>query len=333
MLRSIFIIIISVIVFSACLRDGQKDDFSANKEMKIFRYDRLQYEAVALNSVLALQKMSTECPRATRLLIEDVLAIGSVSEPNIYEELCAYYTDSVLLRIMEDAENTFKDMAPIEKRLTEGFRNLKEEVPSLAVPRVYTQFSALNQSVVVGDSLVGISLDKYMGADYPVYKRYYYEYQCRSMTPERIVPDCFTFYLLSQYPFLWEENHRTLFDVMMYRGKIAWATEFILGKDGSGSESLGYTEEEISWCKKHEKKLWQWMLEQHHPESTDPMLIRAYTHPDPRIVMKGEKVPSLVGVWLGMQLVDRYMDRHKDMTLKDLLERTDFRELLEEIEG
>lgn len=332
MLRFIFIII-SLIVFSACHHDGQKDDFSAYKEVKVFRYDRLQYEATALNSVLALQKMSTECPRATKLLIEDVLGIGSVSEPNIYEELCAYYTDSILLRIMEDAEKKFKDITPIEKSLTEGFLKLKEEIPSVVIPRIYAQFSALNQSVVVGDSLLGFSLDKYMGADYPVYKRYYYEYQCRSMTPERIVPDCFTFYLLSQYPFLWEEGHRTLFDVIMYRGKIAWATEYILGKNASGSESLGYTKEEIDWCKKHEKKLWKWMIDQQQLDSTDPMLIRAYTHPDPRIQLKGEKIPSLVGVWLGMQLIDKYMNNHKEATLKDLLERTDFHELLEEIDG
>ena len=52
-----------------------------------------------------------------------------------------------------------------------------------------------NQSVVVGDSILGFSIDKYMGADYPLYKRFYYDYQCRSMEPDRIVPDCFTCYV------------------------------------------------------------------------------------------------------------------------------------------
>lgn len=332
MQRFIFIII-SLIVFSACLHDGQKDDFSVSKEVKVMRYDRLQYESVALNSVLALQKMTTECPRATKLLIEDVLALGSVSEPNIYERLCEYYTDSVLLKIMEDAEVKFKDIRSIENSLSEGFEKLKKEIPSLVIPRVYSQFSALNQSVVVGDSLLAFSLDKYMGADYPLYKRYYYDYQCRTMTPEQIVPDCFTYYLYAQYPFLWEEGRRTLFDLMIYRGKIAWITEFILKGDASGSKSLGYTKEEIRWCKKNEAMLWKLMTEQHLLESTDPMMIRAYTHPDPRMVVKGERIPSMIGVWLGMQLIDKYMNDHKEVTLKELLECTDFRELLEDIKG
>lgn len=332
MQRFIFIII-SLIVFSACLHDGQKDGFSVYKGVKVLRYDRLQYESVAINSVLALQKMTTESPRATKLLIEDVLALGSVSEPNIYERLCAYYTDSILLKIMEDAEVMFKDMTPIEKELSDGLGVLKEKIPSLVIPCIYSQFSALNQSAVVGDSLLAFSLDKYMGADYPIYKRYYYDYQRRYMTPERIVPDCLTFYLCAQYPFLWEEGHRTLFDIMLYRGKMAWAVEYILKGDVSGRKSLGYTKEEIRWCKKNEAQMWGRMADQHLLESTDPMLIRAYTRPDPCMVVNGEKIPSLIGVWLGMRLIDKYMNDHKEVTLKELLERTDFSGLLEDIKG
>ena len=36
---------------------------------------------------------------------------------------------------------------------------------------------------------------------------------------KRQVPDCFTFYLLSQYPLPWQPG-RTLLDMIMHRGKI-----------------------------------------------------------------------------------------------------------------
>ncbi len=44
----------------------------------------------------------------------------------------------------------------------------------------------------------------------------------------RIVPDCFTFYLLSQYPLPWQPG-RTLLDMIMHRGKINWIVAHILG--------------------------------------------------------------------------------------------------------
>lgn len=316
----------SIIALSACRTDEQKGDVLSGTDVKVFRYDRLQYEATAMNSVSALRKMNTDYPRATRILVEEVLMLGRVNDPAIDERLCAYYSDTTLLRLMSDALEHFKDMSSIEKGLSEGFKKLKQEVPSLIIPRVYSQISALNQSVVVGDSLLGISLDKYMGADYPLYRRYYYPYQRRSMSPDRILTDCFTFYLMSQYPFPWTPGHRTLFDVIMHHGKINWVVRQILGMK-SDEELMGYDKTETAWCRKHRKGLWEWTLEQGYFSSTDPMIIRAYTRPDPSIIFKGETIPPSVGTWLGMQLIDMYMKQHPGTGIRQLLERSDFNDL------
>ena len=70
MYRLIFILL-SIIVFSACRSDKQKDDFSFSG-IKIARYDRLQYEATVQNSFFSLQRMNTEFSQETRLpLYED----------------------------------------------------------------------------------------------------------------------------------------------------------------------------------------------------------------------------------------------------------------------
>ena len=166
MYRLIFILL-SVIVFSACRSDKQKDDFSFS-EIRIARYDRLQYEATVQNSFFSLQRMNTEFAQETRLLVEDVLDLGSVNMLDMNERLCTYFSDSILVHLMEDVGEKFKDVSNIEESLTHGFKNLKKEIPELPVPKIYTQISALNQSIVVGDSILGISLDKYMGDDYPL---------------------------------------------------------------------------------------------------------------------------------------------------------------------
>ena len=322
-------ILLMVFMCSACHFGLQENGASsADMEIKVFRYDRLQYEATVMNSVSALQKMNLDFPRATKLLIEDVLAIGKVNDPEINERLCAYYSDTVLVRLMEDASAKFEDMSPIEKGLTKGFKMLKKEIPDIPIPKVYSQISALNQSVVVEDSLLGFSIDKYMGADYPLYRRYYYDSQLRSMTPGRILPDCFTYYLFSLYPFRWDMEFRTLFDIIVYRGKINWVVRKILDMD-SNEKLMDYTDEEGKWCRENKEKLWDWMKNRGHLTSTDPMIIRAYTHPDPNMVFRGEKIPPLIGIWLGTELIDEYVKKHPDITMIELLERQDFRELLE----
>ena len=156
MYRLIFILL-SIIVFSACRSDKQKDDFSFSG-IKIARYDRLQYEATVQNSFFSLQRMNTEFSQETRLLIEEVLDLGSVDMVDMNDRLCAYFSDSILVHLMEDVGEKFKDVSSFEQRLTQGFSNLKKEIHELPVPQIYTQISALNQSVVVGDSILGISI-------------------------------------------------------------------------------------------------------------------------------------------------------------------------------
>ena len=331
LMRNILIIILSLFVLSACRDDRQEDFFLSENGVKIRRYDRLQFEASVLNSFTSLQKMNTNFPHATKLLIEDVLAIGSVDDEKINDRLCAYYSDTSLVNLMLDVEDKYKDLTHLEKELTKSFVRLKKELPSMPIPVVYSQISALNQSIVVSDSLIGISLDKYMGEDYPMYKKYYYSYQRKSMNPERILPDCISFYLLSLYPFPWEQNHRTLFDVIMYRGKIAWITEKVIGSKGLGSVALGYSVQQLEWCNKNRKQFVDWVNKTNHLERTDPMIIRAYVQPMPNSVLKNE-VPPMIGVWLGMVYIDAYMKKNPDVTIEQLLNNTDYKGMLMDID-
>ena len=58
--------------------------------------------------------MNTDFPQATKLLIEDVLAIGEVDDNKINDRLMEYYADTTLLVLIQDAEEKFKDMGLIE---------------------------------------------------------------------------------------------------------------------------------------------------------------------------------------------------------------------------
>lgn len=331
MIRKVIFILVCLVALSSCHWNGGKSSDSAELNIKVARYDRLLFEYVTMNNLSALQKMNTDFPQATKLLIEDVLAIGEVDDNKINDRLMEYYADTTLLVLIQDAEEKFKDMGWIEKKLTKGFKQLKKEVPSLPVPHFYAQLSALNQSVVVGDSIVGFSIDKYMGADYPLYKRFYYDNQCRSMEPDRIVPDCFTFYLLSEYPMPWGPG-RTLLDMILHRGKINWVVARILGYE-SFEKEMGYDEKEAEWCRKNKSALWQGMLDNGHLDATDPLIVRSYIRKDPFIpIMTGERTPASIGVWMGILLIDEYMKTHDDVTINDLLNDTDYRRILSEVD-
>lgn len=318
------------VLFASCGISTGKGVKQKGEEISVLRYDKLLSEYVRSNSFSAMQKLTMDYREPTKLLIEDVLAIGTVKDDTIFQRLQKFYSDSTLIRLMNDVERKFPDLDEVEKGLNEGFGKLKKEVPDVKVPFVYSQISAFNESIVLVDTLLGISLDKYMGEDYPLYKRFYYDYQCRSMRPERIIPDCFAFYLLSRYGMGYHEG-ACLIDLMVHSGKIHYVVQKLLGYDSVG-EAIGYSKEEDAWCEENEEAIWKYICANEHLHARDPMVIRYYMKPAPAVEMLGEQAPALIGIWMGAKIVSSYMKRHKGMKVKDLLEFTDYHEMLNESE-
>lgn len=188
-------------VMSACRLDRGLIKESTDTHVKFVRYDRVVNDYVNTGNVALWQRMNMEFPRETRALIEDVLKIGPVDKEGIEDSLRTFYTDPTLTQLRMDVARRFEDMSIYEADINAAFTRLQSECPTFVVPKVYTQNSAFNQSIVVGDSLIGVSLDKYLGADYPAYRKYFYENQRVTMESTRIVQDCLIFYLNQQYPF------------------------------------------------------------------------------------------------------------------------------------
>lgn len=231
--RKIYFILLAVLlVFSSCeFRLKSNDDDDDASLMKVERYDRLESRYVITGDFSALQQMNTEYPIETRTLVEKMLRIGEVSDHDISERFLRFYQDSTLQTIVNDAESEYASMDDINQELRKAFGNMKKWVPDLPLPRVYAQIGALDQSIIVGDKTVGISLDKYMGAKYPIYQKFgYTPEQLETMGRNYIVPDCLSFYLLSMYP-MSDYDSRTQLEKDLHMGKIMWICNKALGQE------------------------------------------------------------------------------------------------------
>ena len=201
--RQLFILaLLLMTVCMGCQWQAEKaEEHDQEQDVVIERYDRIESMYLSMADFAALHQMRTDYPVQTRTLIENVLQLGPVNDPEINNRLLVFFQDSTLQALMAEVERQYKDVGDLNKQLTNAFRRLSKLFPEIQLPHVYTQIGSLDQSIVVTDSLLGISLDKYLGADHPIYLRYGYTEQQRSMmTREYIVPDCLGFYLLSLYP-------------------------------------------------------------------------------------------------------------------------------------
>lgn len=237
LIRKAYYILFAVMLLCvACEFKLKANDDEDPSAMKVERYDRLESRYVITGDFSALQQMNTEYPIETRTLVEKMLKIGEVSDHDISERFLSFYQDSTLQTLVSDVESEFANMDDINKGLQQAFKNLKKWVPDMPLPRVYTQIGALDQSIVVGDKMIGVSLDKYMGAKYPLYKKFGYSNdQLSSMTRSYIVPDAVTFYLLSLYPLDNYDSHTQL-EKDLHMAKVMWVCNQAIGHQFFDSE-------------------------------------------------------------------------------------------------
>ena len=229
-LYHIWIILVVVLLCSACEYKFKSNEDAFIAPLTVQRYDRLESRYLTTGDFSALQQMNTDYPIETRTLIEKMLQLGTITDANISNRFLMFYQDSTLQALIADAEAEYANMEDINKQLKESFGRLGEWIPGLKHPSFYAQIGALDQSIVIGEHSVGISLDKYMGAEYPLYKKFYNAQQRKTMTRSYIVPDCLTFYLLSIYP-MDDFDNRPQLDRDLHMGKIMWAVNKAMCKE------------------------------------------------------------------------------------------------------
>ena len=138
--RSLIVLIVWLSILTAC--DFKLKPFSEivgdTVQITIQRYDRLESLYLTTGDFSALQQMSTDYPNETRTLIENVLGLGDVSDPQINSKLLRFYQDSTLQTVISDAEVQYANMSDLNAQLTDAFHTLKTWIPDIKVDKHFT---------------------------------------------------------------------------------------------------------------------------------------------------------------------------------------------------
>ena len=193
----------------------------------------------------------------------------------------------------------------------------------MQIPAIYMHVSGFNQNVLVGDSLLSLSIDKYMGKDYPLYQDFFYDSQKLKMQRGLVVPDYLAGWLMSEYPFAGKEN--VLLDRMIYEGKIKYLLSQALGVPDA-AELMGYTEQAYNWCKDNEGTIWKAIIERKHLYTPDQLTTSQYFEDTPAIFPEND-APGNIGTWIGWQIINQYM-KETGSTPEALMQTNDAQEIL-----
>jgi Predicted Zn-dependent protease (DUF2268). len=292
-------------VLTACTAQNTKVvAVKSDSPVSIIRFDQEIYELIEKDDSLLFREIAEHYPEMFETFGKGVLNMQSIDMPGFLERLVNYFSEPTLLSLYKDALEKYSDIREIERQLGDGFAFVQANFPAISIPAAYMHVSGLNQNVLAGEKVLSVSMDKYMGKDYPIYEAFFYAYQRNLMTEKLIVPDYIAGLLLSEYPF--EGNENVLLDRMIQEGKIKYLLEKAL-PEVTASELLGYVEKDMEWCEKNEKMLWRTIIGNKQLYTPDQMVTARYFQSQPSTFL-ADGAPGYIGVWLGWRIVTAYMN-------------------------
>ena len=326
--RNIFFLFLIFFQCFACQQgkgSGQQpDSISSEPSLQIRRFDKLLYNWLLQPQQSLPDKLSTEYQPFWEIYTNNIIEVGSPNDANIGEKVQTFFADNDLFSLYTSAENAYDSIADIELELGKAFNDLQLYFPEKQLPVLYMHVSGLNQSVIVGEDFLSLSIDKYLGEDYPLYYKYYGKHVRRNMIRTRIVPDYLTGWFYSEFD-MGPENR--LIDHMIYQGKILYALQVILS-DIPDVVLFGFSQQELDRCLENEKEIWNYILKNKHLYTTDYLIISKYMNEAPHSAFFSDDYPSRIGSFLGFRIVSQYMNKNKKVTLSDLLHQQNNQQIL-----
>lgn len=314
------IILTTLFAGAVCSCNGQGSNAAP---IEVHRFDSAVYTLVTSGDTTLRAGLLDTYPEMTEILGKGVFNMQSPHQSGFFDKIANYYSEPTLRQLYADALAKYSNIEEIEQSLGNAFAWMHGQFPAMQIPAVYMHVSGLSQNILVGDSLLSLSIDKYMGSDYPLYREFFSEYQRRRMTPQMVVPDYVSGWLMSEYPFMGKEN--VLLECIVYEGKIKYAVLAAL-PDLSVATLLGYTDEDMKWCEDNEAEIWKAIIERKHLLTPDRMMVARYFDDVPATFLS-DNAPGNIGTWIGLQIVRRYMSE-SGASLEALMQNEDAQGIL-----
>ncbi|MDR1814847.1 MAG: gliding motility protein GldB [Tannerella sp.] len=316
----------TAILFYGCSRQshGMVD---AKDLIVINRFDSALYLWIDTDSACYLNKVIDTNSQLLGLLGKTLFSDPPEDSAAFCDRLINYYSEPTLKSLYKDELSFYSSdserFKQFKEELSFGFAEMKRQLPSIQIPAVSLHVSGFQQNIIVADSLLSCSADRYLGSDYPLYQDFFYPFQRKAMTADRIAKDCLSAWLRSEYPF--KGDDKVLLDRMLYEGKIIYAL-IQTGYNYTFQNILTVSDDEYKWFLEYEPALWTTINERKHLDTPDLITTSRYFLPQPATFIAAD-APGNPGSFIGYRIICDYMKR-TGSSLEKLMYMTDYQTII-----
>ncbi len=315
------VVLILLASILACRSDKNIPDVSDIEiAPQLVRFEKNLFEADTQNLTDLVDVVSTEYPDFADVYLYQIINDPSYGR-DITRSLKAFLTDSLVRTLHRDAASLYDPFTPYLDDLTQALRYHKYYFPDDKVPDIYTCITGFEVgSFTIGDAILGIGLDFYLGNDYPHYNpQLFPAYIARGMTSDYLVPKTIQALVANK---MGEVKGTTLLAYMIHNGIELYIKEMLLPNE-SEAVIYEYSDAQINWLHENESQIWAHLIQEELLHSVKYRSFQKLVSPSPNIPNMPAEAPGRLGNWIGAQIVKSFVNRQPQTTLTELINLRD----------
>ena len=221
--------------------------------------------------------------------------------------------------LYQKSQEVFGDFENETAQIIDLFKHVKFHHPNFETPKIITLITNLDyqNKIVYADSLLFVSLDMYLGKNSEVYQDFPV-YLSQNFEKSQLVVDIANAISDRYYK---ADKGRQFLDLVVGAGKKMYIIDSYLPAV-SDTKKIGYSDAEYDWAIANELQIWKYFIENKLLYSTDSKLVDRFMAEAPFskfYIDIDKESPGRIGVWLGWQIVQSYMNNN-EVTLQQLLQ-------------
>ena len=315
-------------------KDKNVPDVSNIKiDLTVKRFEQ-DFFTLDTNHIMAsLQQVGGKYPLFLGDFLYNIMELPGISDTSKQEQALLKKFIADYKPVKDSADQVFRNFSSIEKEVKRGLQFVKHYFPAYKTPtQIITYIGPMEgySDVITRDALA-VGLQLHMGKNYSLYRSsmgqsVFPDYISRRFTPDYIVVNCMKNIINDIAPE--KSGSLPLVEQMVEKGKRLYVLDNIL-PDTEDSLKTGYTAAQLQGCYKNEGMIWNFFLTNNLLYNIEPSNIKSFMEEAPNTPELGDRSPGAIGLFVGWQIVKKYMAKHTGLSLNELL-NTDAKKIFEE---
>lgn len=323
----LLITLLSLILLYSC-NSNRFDINTSSVNINPVKFSRLDQDLFSINDAnkeLKVKELEQKYGNFYRQFIYTIINANNKDSDFVLR----FVNDKDMRGAFEDVQKNINndDILELENQLTECEKRFSVLFPKRRIPQKHVAyFSGFNYNIVYPDSVIGISLEMYLGSDNKYYKMLQWPaYQRRTLHKEYMLPNLIRGWLITEFDNAQPVNN--LLSHMIFYGKIFYACDALL-PDLNDSLKIAYSGAQMDYCNKYEKNLWGFFAQENRLYENNLKTVTEFTSEGPFTGAISKECPPRIAMWIGWQIVRSYMKNNENVSLTELMDEKDAQKIL-----